>query len=189
MHITLLDATEGENELGAIAEQQCSKEGKSCSYFKLEQMNILPCRNCGACTTKTPGECVFKDDIPEIIKSVVKSKVMVVLAPIRFGGFNAQYKKALDKFVLTGLPFFKVEKGKLSHPGRYNDCNDGMLYNLIIGLSDNHSEGQKQSFKKLTAQNEEIMGTKHRAVIMEIAQAPEKTGEVISGLFKEVSRL
>ncbi len=164
MHITVLDGIEGISQLEDLLKLTGEQYGISYTYLKLEKMDIQPCRNCGGCSTKTPGECLFKDDTPEVMKSLVKSNLVIMATPIRFGGFNSILKKALDKCALLGLPFFKVDKGSLYHPGRYGET---MFTSLIIGISRSHSEKQKQSFRQLAKQNAAIMRVPYQAVIVE----------------------
>ena len=187
MNIVILDGMESENDIENVLKKVIEKENKSYTYFKLKDMKILPCRNCGICGVKMPGECAFKDDMPKIIKALVKSEMVVMLTPIRFGGFDSQLKKAVDKLSLLGSPFLEVKKGKLSHPGRYNTDGKSMFFDFVIGVSRNHSESQKQSFRNLIIQNAAIMEMSYKTLIVEEADDITKIEHCIIDALKEVA--
>jgi multimeric flavodoxin WrbA len=135
---------EQDRHISDAVKQFCEDTADELSYFKLSDMNVVPCRSCGSCSHKTPGECVFKDDIKVIFHELVKSNVVVMLTPIRFGGFSSHLKKVVDKFMLLGLPLYMVKKGHLLHPPRY-DKKDL----VVIGVKEKEVEGQVESFKTL----------------------------------------
>ncbi|WP_461612662.1 flavodoxin family protein [Clostridium sp. Marseille-QA1073] len=148
MRAVILDGFEEENLIGAILKKMFEGKGEEFSYFKLKDMNILPCRSCGACSHKTPGKCVFEDEMPSIIKAFAKSDVMIMLTPIRFGGYSSQLKKALDKFVAVGLPLYIVKDGHMLHPMRYDSK---LIIGIGIALKD--VKGAENNFRTLVERN------------------------------------
>lgn len=70
-------------------------EGQIAELIYLTDLNIHPCRGCGACSTK--GICVMKDDIQLIQEKLVNAHRFVISAPIFFMGVNAQTKIMIDR--------------------------------------------------------------------------------------------
>src|ERR1035437_5642280 len=68
--------------------------------LKIRDLELGPCRSCGSCGTRTPGQCVLKDGIEDVMKTVVTADVMILLSPVHFGGYSATLKKVLDRFML-----------------------------------------------------------------------------------------
>jgi multimeric flavodoxin WrbA len=120
MSIVILDAMEGDNIISSNLKEQLMETDKELISFELRNMNILPCRSCGASSFKSPGKCVVKDDSHEVLGAIAKGNMLVMLTPIRFGGYNSTLKKAVDKFMNLCLPSYAVKHGHLVHPARYD---------------------------------------------------------------------
>ena len=118
------------------------------THFKLKDMNILPCTSCGSCGLITPGQCVLKDDIEQVIKAISHSQGMIFVTPIRFGGYSSTMKKVIDRFMLLGLPLYIYKDGHFLHPMRYD-----LKWLIGIGVNEKEKEDQVKSFKKLIAHN------------------------------------
>jgi multimeric flavodoxin WrbA len=145
----ILEAFENENFIGNTLKRLFEQKGQEYFYFKLKDMNILPCRSCGICSIKTPGKCiVVDDDMPVILKAVASSSMLIMITPIVFGGYSSQLKKAVDKFMLLATPLYSGKGGRLLHLPRY-----GHKSLLGIGVTKNNSRFQEDSFRKLVAHN------------------------------------
>ena len=116
MSSIILDGFENENSIGNTLKRLIEEKGVKSTYFKLKDMNILPCRSCGSCGLKTPGKCVIDDDMPKIMKAIATSSLYVMLTPIRFGGYSSQLKKAVDRTMSMGFPFISSEMVICSMP-------------------------------------------------------------------------
>ena len=78
------------------------------------------CTGCFGCWIKTPGECVLRDDIAHINRTVMNSDTVFYLSPVVFGQFSANVKAAIDRWLPNMLPFFIVRPdGSTMHPARY----------------------------------------------------------------------
>jgi len=65
------------------------------SVFKLNQMNIMPCQNCGGCDET--GACICNDDMNQIYESIRSSDRFILASPIFFFGPSAQTKIMIDR--------------------------------------------------------------------------------------------
>ena len=129
--------------------------------FQLDKMIIRPCNSCGACAFKSPGRCVAADDMHEIMYALAPATHLVLITPVRFGGYSATLKKAVDKFALLALPGYGSYKGTMVHPARY-----GHKSMLGIGAAEKITEDKAASFKQLVAHNAHNMQTAYGAVII-----------------------
>jgi multimeric flavodoxin WrbA len=72
----LIPFLKGAQEGGAIVEE-----------LYLSQKNIKGCQGCFACWVKTPGKCVLKDDMPELLDKVNAADVLIFGTPLYACGF------------------------------------------------------------------------------------------------------
>lgn len=180
MSIVILDAMEGKNNISLILKEKLQAD-KALAYFKLEDMNVAPCRSCGACGFKSPGKCVVNDDSHKILEAIAKGTVLVMLTPIRFGGYSSTLKKAVDKFMNLCLPSYAVKQGHLVHPARY-----GSKSIVAIGISEGDSREQEESFKKLAENNALNLQASCETIVFKASGDIELIDREISRLFKEV---
>ena len=151
------------------------------SYFKLNEMNILPCRGCGSCGHKTPGKCAYKDDMPIIMKDLAKSEIVILLTPITFGGYSSELKKAVDKFTLIGLPLYLVKDGHLLHPTRYSTKSL-----IVIGVIQNEMPGQEENFNLLVENNALNIHYEHKTIFLKSLEDKHFISQKINSVLNEV---
>lgn len=156
----ILDVTEANNEIEIILKRELAANSDEFHYYKLKELNINPCRACGACSEITPGLCALKDDMQGVLRSLAQSNRIIMLTPVRFGGYSSLLKRAVDRFVVLGLPTLTVIKGKLLHPMRYDTKSL-----LAIGLEEEEIPGAKENFKKIVERNALNMQSPYRALV------------------------
>ncbi|HNT67902.1 MAG TPA: flavodoxin family protein [Syntrophorhabdaceae bacterium] len=76
--------------LGAVQES-----GNKAVLFRLNDMNLKPCQNCGACEQN--GKCVIEDDMKEIYAAIREAERIIVASPVFFFGLSAQTKTMIDR--------------------------------------------------------------------------------------------
>ncbi len=88
--------------------------GANVEYFKLKDLNIHDYARCYNCWTKTPGECIYNDDMTMLRKKYREANLVVFASPLYI-------------FNVTGifhLIFFQV----------YYHLTIIMLFNLHLGF-------------------------------------------------------
>ena len=165
MSIVILDAMEKGSFISKAVVDKCRENGRDISLFELEDMNILPCRSCGACEYKSPGKCVIKDDMHDILRVIAKGSTLIMLTPIRFGGYSSCLKKAVDKFMNLCYPLYTVKHGHLLHSARY-----GEKKLIAIGAYDGDCMDQEDSFKKLVENNALNLQYEHKSIIIKFSE-------------------
>jgi len=69
--------------------------GAEVQIFNLNQMNILPCQNCGGC--EDTGMCIIEDDMTQIYDAIRTADRIILASPIFFFGVSAQTKIMIDR--------------------------------------------------------------------------------------------
>lgn len=181
MSIVVFDAFERENLISGLTEAALSNHQTDSRIFKLKDMNIKPCRSCGGCGYKSPGKCIIDDDIHELMRAFARCSVLIFLTPIRFGGYSSLLKKAVDKMMPMGTPFYEVKNGHLLHPMRY-----GHKLLLGIGLAEKEIEGQEKNFRLLIDRNALNMQFSQKTLIVNKTEEPEVVKKKILDMIEEV---
>jgi multimeric flavodoxin WrbA len=63
--------------------------------FRLNQMDIKPCQNCGGCDET--GRCVIQDAMVEIYDAIRKADRIILASPIFFFSLSSQTKIMIDR--------------------------------------------------------------------------------------------
>lgn len=71
------------------------ESGFKVHIFNLNQMNIMPCQNCGGC--EETGACVYEDDMALIYDAVRTADRIVLASPVFFFSVSAQLKVMIDR--------------------------------------------------------------------------------------------
>ncbi len=158
------------------------EKNENCYTHELEALNIKPCRSCDSCGHRTPGECTLDDDMHDVLRDIAKSKAVILLTPITFGGYSSQLKKAWDRTMLLGLPLYIVKEGHLLHPMRYGD-----KALIAIGVIEDDVPGQEENFKLTLERNAlNMQSSYHKALIYKANSSKEEIAEQVISVVKEV---
>jgi multimeric flavodoxin WrbA len=177
MSTVILDSFESENNISMAIKKLLIDEKEELSYFKLKDMSIKRCRGCGACGDKTPGRCIIDDDMQQVYRAIAKGDSLIILTPLRFGGYSSQLKIAVDRFMVLGLPFYFVKKGILFHRTRY-----GHKYYIGIALEEDNLQGQEENFRNIVSQNAANLSYTGKSIVF-------KQGDTITEIEDKMSKL
>jgi putative sterol carrier protein/FMN-dependent NADH-azoreductase len=107
----------GAEAAGADVEQVMLK-GKKISY----------CQCCYTCWTKTPGVCIYRDDMPELLGKVRDADLIVYITPLYVYSVAAPLKVFLDRLLPIIEPYMMTTEGLVHHPARYKqDPEQGFI--------------------------------------------------------------
>ena len=180
MSAVVLDALERENNIEVALKKLFSGRGEELNYFKLKDMNIKRCRGCGACGDKTPGKCVIKDDMQQVFKAIAKGAWVILLTPLRFGGYSSRMKIVIDRFMVLGLPFYFIKEGTLFHQSRY-----GHKFWVGIAMEEEKLQGQEENFRRILAQNAANLSYTDKALIFKPEDSLSKIESEIGKILRE----
>ena len=82
----------------------------------LAEKEIKHCRGCFCCWFKTPGKCVIKDDMAEVISRLEGVDVLVLATPLYFDNISGILKNFMDRSIVVGNPHFQKDpNGECRH--------------------------------------------------------------------------
>lgn len=134
MNITIINGTPDESwaeyeDALLEAVEEISIE-HNVDLFKERDMDIAFCCGCFSCWMKTPGVCIYKDDMIDILKSLAKTNLLLFVTPLITAFVSSNTKKIMDRMIPIVLPYIEVFNNESHHPKRYD--NEAALGILIL---------------------------------------------------------
>ena len=97
----------------------CTEAGAEVETIYLKDKEIKHCIGCFTCWTKTPGKCIHKDDMEELLDKVSQADIMVYATPLYYYTVTGFMKDFMDrKLPLSKRDIIKVGE-QYTHPKRY----------------------------------------------------------------------
>ena len=99
-----------------------SSSTKQCSVEELNvyDLEINPCSGCFACWNKTPGKCIWKDDMPSVLEKMLWADITIWSFPLYYFNVPGKLKLLIDRQLPFALPFMDKESENGGHPSRYD---------------------------------------------------------------------
>ena len=133
--------------------QECLKgaqsQGAETETIYLKEKEIHSCVGCYTCWAKTPGVCIFKDDMPELLEKVRTCDILVYATPL----YNYNMTSLLKAFQERLLPLIDPHLIKggdtYRHPQRY-EANRKMVLISTCGFPEiSHFDGLRHVFSHI----------------------------------------
>ncbi|MHA1186312.1 MAG: NAD(P)H-dependent oxidoreductase [Candidatus Heimdallarchaeota archaeon] len=132
--------------------------GAQVEYFKLKDYDIKDCTGCYTCWTKTPGQCIFKDDMSTLRMKYREADLIVFASPLYIFNVNGIMKRFLDRLLPIMKPYMVIDDhGFIKHPDRYPELGEqGFVVFSAAGFPDieNNYDGLTSMFKMLDLHND-----------------------------------
>ncbi|MBT7685367.1 MAG: flavodoxin family protein, partial [Candidatus Marinimicrobia bacterium] len=75
----------------------------------IHRKKINYCKGCFVCWTKTPGKCVYKDDMSkELLSKYLECDLAIMATPLFHYTVNAKLKTFIERTLPMAMPFFKL---------------------------------------------------------------------------------
>ncbi len=138
--------------------------GANVEYIKLSKMNIKDCSGCYTCWTKTPGECIYKDDMTELRKKYREADLVVFSSPLYIFNVTGTMKTFMDRLLPIMEPYMlSDEHGNTLHPDRYPELGkQGFVVFSSAGFPevDHNFDGLRSMYKcwNSHSENMDLMG-------------------------------
>ncbi len=126
--------------------------GAEIEYISLKDMKINSCTGCYTCWTKTPGKCIFKDDMTDLRKKFRKADLVVFASPLYIFNVTGIMKNFMDRLLPNLKPYMLIENGLTMHPHRYQkDKEQGFVVFSAAGFPEveHNFDGLKGMFRCL----------------------------------------
>lgn len=137
------------------------KAGAEVETVFLVEKKIGYCKACLSCWIKTPGVCVQKDDMAELLESVIKSDIVVFATPVYADNVTGNMKIFIDRMIPTLDPRVIRVQGETVHVKRYD------RYPKIVVIS-NSGFPEQTHFQTLRLYFRRLSRNMHSEVIGEI---------------------
>ncbi len=96
--------------------------GASTETLYLKDHRIKPCTGCNSCWLQTPGVCIIKDDMAEILEKILEANALIFATPLYNCTMTAHMKALLEREHPLAHPQLLInEDGEMAHPPRYPD--------------------------------------------------------------------
>lgn len=122
--------------------------GAQTETIYLKDKKIEHCVGCFACWTKTPGVCVHKDDMPELLSKVIEADILVCATPLYVYTVSGMMKDFMDRIIPIAQPFVEIKDGLCTHPPRYAGERTIVLISNSGFPEQEHFSGLKATFKQ-----------------------------------------
>lgn len=96
--------------------QGLTEEGVEVEILYTSKLDIKPCMADYNCWMKTPGICIYDDDMNTTVLPKVKSADILVLStPLYVDGMSGPMKMLIDRFIPLGEPFITMKDDHCRH--------------------------------------------------------------------------
>jgi multimeric flavodoxin WrbA len=102
-------------------------KGAETETVYLKKLNIGHCTGCYGCWVKTPGKCVIKDDMADLLEKVRQCDLLVLATPVYVYSMTSFMKAFMDRMLPLIEPHFVKEGDCYKHPSRYKRKYDTVL--------------------------------------------------------------
>lgn len=100
--------------------QNIKEKYADATIYNTYEMNIKHCIGCNFCWLKTPGICTIKDDYEILLKEILVSDEVVVIADTKLGFITADAKKMFDRLMPLATMYLQFTDGQMRHISRYD---------------------------------------------------------------------
>jgi multimeric flavodoxin WrbA len=153
MRALILDGAEADDGLTALALAGLTAElearGDAVEVIAGRDAVVAACRGCFGCWTRTPGECVVRDDAAGLLERYIAADLVAYVTPVTFGGYSAALKTLVDRIIPLLDPRFTRVRGEFHHRLRYQ------RYPQLVGFGTLPAadQGAERTFATLLARN------------------------------------
>lgn len=124
-------------------------EGAETEVNYLAAKSIAHCTGCFCCWTRTPGQCVHRDDMPDLLLRLRSADIAVLAFPLYGNMVPGLMKDFMDRTLPLGHPAIQEIGGQYIHPARYSDGKHRSVVISNAGFPETHHfEGLKATFRQ-----------------------------------------
>ncbi|WP_090091959.1 flavodoxin family protein [Clostridium uliginosum] len=131
------------------------KAGAEIETVYLKDKNIKHCSGCFTCWTKTPGKCIHKDDMEDLLFKVSKADIIVYATPLYYFTVTGIMKDFMDRMLPLNNGEIVKSDENYSHTRRIKretPVKTVLISNCGFPGSNNFS-GLVETFKVMTKSN------------------------------------
>jgi len=95
--------------------------GAETEVIYLKEKKINHCTGCLTCWSKTPGACVYKDDMPGLLEKVRRADILLYATPLYIYTVSGLMKNFMDRIIPLISPQIVKRGDQYIHPMRYQE--------------------------------------------------------------------
>ena len=134
--------------------------GADVTYVRLKTQNIKDCNGCYTCWTKTPGECIYQDDMTDLRKKYRAADLIVFASPLYVFSVTSIMKRFIDRLLPLIKPYMLLDpNGYIKHPDRFPEQGEqGFVVFSAAGFPDvkHNFDGLQALFRMIDSHNENL---------------------------------
>lgn len=129
--------------------------GAEAEVVYLNKKKINHCLGCFTCWLKTPGVCVHKDDMAELIEKMRSFDTLVMAQPLYIYVVPGLVKDFLDRSLPMAQPFMTMTpEGKTTHPSRWPGEARMVVFSVCGFPEVSHFDPLVEMFRRMWASPE-----------------------------------
>ncbi len=163
-------------------EQTLSAHGWETERMDVHSTRIRPCMVCSACAFRMPGECALIDEGRDIPRYLAQAEVFAFVVGIRFGGYPAAAKRALERTLPVVHPCFERYRGEMHHRLRY----PRHPFMLFVGWQPAPDEAARALYTRLTERNALNYQAEHRTLVLSGEPSAEQLNKTMESLVRSI---
>jgi len=127
--------------------------GASTETVYLRDKKINHCTGCFACWTKTPGVCIHRDDMPDLLEKIRRADVLVYATPLYIFSTSGLMKDFMDRFIPLLNPKIIKRGDHYIHPTRFEqEWPKKVILISNCGYPEpHHFSGLEETFRMFTS--------------------------------------
>jgi multimeric flavodoxin WrbA len=108
--------------------------GGEVELVRISKLDVKPCRGCFTCWTTTPGECIQKDDMTDMLPRLDEADVVVIGTPVYVDGMTGLMKNFLDRMIPLDNGKVVIRDGHCRHPRRSGRDSSKVVLVSVCGF-------------------------------------------------------
>lgn len=104
---------------GALEAYRADFPGAAITEYPVTPENLRDCIGCWSCWVKTPGRCVFSDQMNAIYPAIMASDRVLLMLPVEQGFVSGVAKTFIDRLIPLYHPYIDLHRGEMMHRARY----------------------------------------------------------------------
>lgn len=112
------------------------KSGVEIDLVHLAKMKIDHCKGCFTCWTKTPGTCIQRDDMDELLPKVDGADFIIFATPVYVDGMTGLMKNAIDRSIPLDSGKVILKDNHCRHPRRSGEKSAKVALVSVCGFAE-----------------------------------------------------